>query len=190
MIGVMNHTTCFAFALVGLLAVAGCTSTPTRVDRGPIKAATFDFVARATGPQATIAESDEAVHAMIQEAITANLAAKGVARVAGGGDVKVAYLIVVGNNVTTISVNDYFGYGRDDAELADKAHRAFAVDNKNPDYFEAGTLLIDIIDARTFELLRRTYVVRPVMRDLPAEERQARIRDAVDEALSGLRIKQ
>lgn len=190
MIGAMNHTTRFAFALVGLLAVAGCTSTPTRVDKGPIKAATFDFVARATGPRSTIAESDEAVHAMIQDAITANLAAKGVARVEGSGDVKVAYLVVVGNNVTTVEVNDYFGYGRDSAELADRAHKASAVDNKNPDYFESGALLIDIIDARTFELLKRNYVVRPIMRDLPAEERQARIRDAVDEALGGLRIKQ
>jgi len=185
----MNHTTRFLIGMVSLLVV-GCTSTPTRVDTGPIKASTFDFVARITGPRAEIAEGDEAVHAMIQDAITANLAAKGVARVEGGGDVKVAYLVIVGNNVSTEAVNDYFGYGRDDTELAEKAHKAAAVDNKNPDYFEAGALLIDVIDATTFKLLKRTYVVRPVMRDLPADERQARIRDAVDEALGDLRIKQ
>jgi hypothetical protein len=173
---------------VGLL-VAGCTSTPTRVDKGPIKAATFDFVTRITGPRAVIAESDEAIHAMIQDAITANLAAKGVARVAGGGDVKVAYLLVVGNNVSSMAVDDYFGYGRDSTELAEKAHKAAAVDNKNPDYFEAGALLIDVVDATTFELLKRSYVVRPVIRDASADERQARIRDAVDEALIDLRIK-
>ncbi len=187
MLCAMNYITRLSFLLVGLLA-AGCTSTPTRVDTGPIKAETFDFVARATGPQATIAENDEVIHGMIQHAITANLADKGLARVVGGGDLKVAYLVVVGNNVTTVTVNDYFGYGRDDTGLAEKAHQALAVDNMNPDYFEAGTLLIDIVDATTFKLLKRAFVVRSLLRDATPEVRQARLQDAVDEALADLRV--
>jgi hypothetical protein len=37
---------------------------------------------------------------------------QGVSRAADAGDVTVAYLIIVANNVTTTSINTYFGYGR------------------------------------------------------------------------------
>ena len=184
----MNHTTRFVFGLVGLLVV-GCTSTPTRVDTGPIKAMTFDFVT-ASPAKTDFSENDAAVHAVIQSAIADHLSRKGLARVEGGGDVKVAYLLIVGNNVTTRSVNDYFGYGRDADALVEKAHKASAVDNQNPDYYEAGAMVIDIIDAGKFTLLQRSFVVRPLLRDASPDVREARIRDAVDEALHDLRIAQ
>ena len=72
--------------------------------------------------------------------------------------------------------------------MAEKAHRAYAVDNRNPDAFEAGTVLIDVLDAKSYKLLMRNYVVRPILRDTTAEIREERIREAVDEALKGLRI--
>ena len=64
----------------------------------------------------------------------------------------VAYLIVVGNNVTTSTINDYFGYGPDAAALEDKAQKAYT-EGKQRGFFEAGTLLIDIVDSRTNKLL-------------------------------------
>src|SRR5437867_13192760 len=80
------------------LVLAGCSSTPTKVDTGPIRARTFSFVN--TGPRQAPANADDrqAIHAMIQEAIKKNLAARGVTRAAAGGDVTVAYLVVTGNN--------------------------------------------------------------------------------------------
>jgi hypothetical protein len=172
----------------GMVACAGC-STPTRVGSGAIKAATFDFVQNLPGRKTDFSENTEAVHQIIQKAITDHLAQKGVARSVGGGDVKVAYLIIVGDNVSTMAINDYFGYNRDDWELADKAHKAYTVNNKNPDYFEAGTLLIDVLDAKTHKLLMRNHVTKPILRNPPPDAREARIREAVDEALKNLRIK-
>lgn len=169
------------------LALAGCSSTPSKVDTGPIHARSFNFVVRGGKPTPASTDNREVVHTMIQEAITKNLAAQGVAQVATGGDVTVAYLVIVGNNTTTESISTYFGYGEDADALHDKAHDAY-IASKNPNYFEAGTLVIDIVDSRTFKLLKRGYATRPVLRNLPDNARAARIQEVVDQILLGLRI--
>jgi len=171
----------------GALALAGCSSTPTKVESGAIRAATFNFVNRAQ-PAPDYVDKRQPIHTMIQNAITKNLAARGVARLATGGDVTVGYLVIAGNNATTVSVNDYFGYRESADALAEKAHEAYT-GNKNPNYFEAGTLLIDIIDSKSFKLLKRGYATRPVLRSLPDDVRATRIQEVVDEILRDVRIK-
>jgi hypothetical protein len=171
---------------VALIAIAGC-KTATHVDTGPIKAATFSFLHPGPLPEAAFAENRQQVHAFVHEAIASDLAAKGLKQVPAGGDVTVAYLIVTGNNVSTSAINDYFGYSPDAMALADKAHKAYT-DNDQRNFFEAGTLLIDIVDSRTHKLLRRNYVTRPLLQNPTAEVRQARIQEAVNEALKGLRV--
>src|SRR5436190_5636022 len=171
----------------GVLALAGCSSTPTKVDAGTIRARTFSIVNRSARPTADYTDSRPTVHTLAQAAITKNLAAKGVANVQTGGDITVGYLIIVGNNATTTAIDDYFGYGGDQAALQEKAHAAYT-ENKNPNYFEAGTLVIDIIDSKTNKLLKRGYATRPILKDIPADARGARIQEVVDEILRNLRI--
>ena len=169
------------------LLVAGCSSTPTKVNTGPIHAATFNFIAKTPGMSPGYADSREQVHALIQDAISRNLASKGLGRVPSGGDVIVAYLVIIGNNASTEAISTYFGYDRDAAALHDKAQDAYA-GSKNPNYFEAGTLLIDIIDAKTYKLLKRSYVARPLLRNPSADIRAERIQEAVDAVLRDVRI--
>jgi hypothetical protein len=171
----------------GVVLLAGCTSTPSRVNTGAVHASTFSFVTGQPMPPEN-AEKREQIHQLIQNAITTNLTAKDLSRTPAGGDVILAYLIILGDNVSTTDVNDYFGYGRDSDALLDKAHEKFAIDNKNPNYFVAGTLVIDVIDAKTYKLLYRNYVVRQVLRNVPENVRAERIQEAVDEALAKLRV--
>jgi hypothetical protein len=182
----MKRNTLLVLA-VGALALAGCSSTPTTVDRGPISARTFSFVDPGAKPAPAYADNRQAVHTAIQDAITKNLAARGVTKAASGGDVTVGYLVITGNNASTRSISDYFGYASDAPGLQDKAHSAYT-GSKNPNYFEVGTLVIDIIDAKSFKLLKRGYATRPVLRNVPAETRATRIQEAVDETLRDLRI--
>lgn len=177
----------FATLTLAALFVAGCSSTPTKVDSGTIRAATFSFIARAANASPGVADEREPIHAMIQDSLSRNLAGKGVTKVASGGDVIVAYLVIIGNNASTESINTYFGYGRDDSGLADKAQDAYT-SNKNPNYFAAGTLLVDIIDAKTYKLLKRSYVARPLLANATAEVRAERIQEAVDAVLRDVRI--
>jgi len=174
-------------AAVAALVVVGC-KTPTHVDKGTIKATTFSFLHPGPLPEAAFAENRQQVHAMIHQAIANNLAAKGVQAVASDGEVTVAYMIVVGNNATTSAINDYFGYTADAMALADKAHKAYT-GNAHRNFFEAGTLLIDIVDTRSQKVLERNYVTRPILRNATAEVRQAHIQEAVNEALANVRFK-
>ena len=171
---------------VGLALLAGCSSTPSEVSSGEIHARTFNFIARKTQAP-SYADNREAVHKMIQSAITQNLAARGVTRVATGGDVVVAYLVITGNNVSTSAISDYFGYREDLSALHDRAQAAYT-GSKNPDHFEAGTLLIDIIDGKSFKLLKRGHATRPMMEHLSTDARASRIRAVVDEILRDVKI--
>ena len=169
------------------LLVAGCSSTPTKVNSGPIHAASFSFIDGGMKAAPDFADSRAQAHAMIQNSITGNLAAKGLRKVASGGDVIVAYLVIVGNNASTELINTYFGYGRDASGLHEKAQTAYT-DSKNPNYFAAGTLLVDIVDAKTYKLLQRTHVTRPLLGNPTAEVRAVHIQEAVDAVLQDVRI--
>jgi hypothetical protein len=181
----MNPRLCFGLAVAALL-IGGC-KTPTRVDKGPIKAATFSFLHPGPLPEAAFSENRQQIHALIQEAISNNLTGKGLRWVQSGGDLTVAYLIVVGNNVTTSAINDYFGYSPDATALVDRAHKAYT-EGQQREYFQAGTLLIDLIDSRTQKVLARNYVTRQLLQNPSADVQKERIQEAVNEALQGVRI--
>ena len=183
----MKTNTC-ALLIVGALALAGCSSPKTHVDTGPIHARTFSFINVGTRQVPAYAEKRQQAHTAVQEAITKSLAAKGVSYVSQGGDVTVAYLIIAGNNASTTSLNEYFGYSSDTTALVDKVHNSQAVKNNNRSYFEAGTLVIDILDPNTSRLLKRASVHAQILRELPLDAREARLQGFVDQALSDLRI--
>jgi hypothetical protein len=159
----------------------------TKVNRGPIHARTFNFVNRASKPAPGFVDNTEAAHAMIQKAITKNLGARGVKRVGAGGDVTVTYLIIIGDNVSTTAIRNYFGYSDDLGDLHEKAQKAY-IRTKNPNHFDAGTLLIDIIDGKNFKLMKRGYATRPLLKNLSANAKQARVQEVVDEILRDVRI--
>lgn len=175
-----------ALALATLFA-AGCSSTPSKVDKGPVQASTFSFIDGGSRVAPGSVDTREQVHATIQDAITRNLAGKGLTRVQAGGDLTVAYLVVIGNNVSTEAISTYFGYGRDTSELHDKAQDAYT-SAKNPNYFEAGTLLIDVLDSKTYKLLKRSYVTRPLLAKASADVRVDRIEEAVNATLKDFRV--
>jgi hypothetical protein len=173
--------------LASLLAGPNCFAVSTKVDRGTIHARTFNFVSRMSKPDGSIADNRETVHKLVQNAITRSLATRGVNRVNGTGDVTVTYLIIKGDNASTEAIRDYFGYSDDMGDLHDKAHKAYTR-SKNPNRFEAGTLLIDIKDGKTFKLLKRGYTTRPIDLSLSASARASRIQNGVDEILRDVRI--
>ena len=85
------------------------------------------------------------------------------------------------------AINDYCGH-RDDAwALHKKAQEAYT-GTKNPNAFEGGTLLVDIIEAKDFTVRMRNYATRPILKDRPADARTARIQEVVDEILRDVRI--
>jgi Domain of unknown function (DUF4136) len=165
------------------LAFISCSSTPSNVSSGTIHARTFSFLNRKSKSAPDYADKTETAHKMIQAAITKNLAARGVTRVAAGGDVLVPYLIITGNNVSTTAISDYFGYNDDLSGLHERAQDAYT-SQRNPNHFDAGTLLIDIVDGKSFKLLKRGYTTRT----LAGQPSAGQIQGAVDEILRDVQI--
>lgn len=167
--------------------LAGCSSVKTQVDKGPVKARTFSFLNTGDRQLPDYAEERKQAHAMVQQALINNLAAKGVSYAPSGGEMTVAYLIVVGNNSSTTSLNNYFGYTPDSEAFLNKVHSE-QTGNDARGYFEAGTLVIDFVDPATSKLLQRRSIQAQVLRNLPSETRTARIQAIVDQALKDLRV--
>ena len=90
----------FVTLYLAALLVAGCGSTPAKVDTGPIHAATYNFMAKTPSMRPEYADRREQVHALIQDSISRNLASKGLGKVASGGDLVVAYLVIIGINAS------------------------------------------------------------------------------------------
>src|SRR5436190_7209295 len=163
----MNQYKTLAILTGAALTLAGCSTVKTDVDKGPIQARTFSFPQPRPMPASSSFEPNRFayLHTMVQDSITQNLAQRGVTKVPAGGNVTVAYLLIVGNNAATTSLDDYFGYGPDASKLVDKVHSAQAT-GKSRDYFEQGTLFIDFVDPRDNKLLKRARVQRPVLRNV------------------------
>ena len=174
---------CFLLTLV----LAACSSVKENVNKDPVKARSFSFLNTGARQTPDYAENRREAHVLTQQAITKNLANKGVNYVVSGGDITVGYLIIVGNNTATTSLNSYFGYSDDSQALVNKMHSE-QTGSSNRGYFEAGTLVIDFINPGTSKLLQRRSIHAQVLRDLSTETRGARIQQIVDQCLSDLPI--
>jgi hypothetical protein len=178
----------YRLPLLAALMLAGCASEPTRYTSGPITAHTFSFVRMDQEKSPMQAEKHAQMHGLIQGAIEKDLTSKGLTQVETNGDVAVLYLIIVSDGASTETINDYYGYGDSAYEFQDKAHQAFAVEKRNRTGYAAGTLVIDIVNQQQGKVLWRNFVYRPILNNLPIEQRQTRLQQAVDEVFKGLRI--
>lgn len=182
----MNLKPSFLAAVCALL-VAGCSSVPTRVDKGPIQAATYSLMTSKAPASVVVNQNREEVHQLIQKAIATELGQKGLRQVPNGGDVQVGYMVIVADNATTATYDDYFGYGRDAAELSEKAHKILGRANSR-NRFEVGAIVIDVVNPSNSKLLFRSYVHTDVQNITPAN-RAERINQLVASCLDGLRVR-
>lgn len=181
----MNLKLSFLVALSAVL-VAGCSSVPTRVDKSPIQASNYSLMPSKAQRSVVVNERREEVHQIIQNAITDQLGQKGLKQVSSGGQVQVAYMVIVGNNASTATYDEYFGYGRDAAVLSDKAQKAVNK-SKSRELFEIGAIVIDVLDPRDSKLLYRSVAHMDVT-DITPANRADRINTLVASCLGSLRV--
>ena len=138
-----------------------------------------DRTASATAP-----EDDPAFNAAVRRAITREFDANKVPVTGGSADLIIAYMLLRQNSVATTMNNDYFGNGRNPMAILEEAHKRGVINNKRPDDFLRGAIVIDVLDARTNKLVFRNYAVRPVTVGVDTATRQARIDSTVSQALA------
>lgn len=170
-------------SLLLAVSVVGCASVD--MPKGTSKGySSVRFVDKSPGSGAAFAENSVDVNQIIHDAVADNFTAHGFE--VGGSDAEliVAYLLILQNNVTTAAIGDYFGYNSDKSALADLAHKEGVIKGRHREKYEAGAIVIDLVDAETQNLVYRNYAKRDIVRELPDDQREQRIHDAVNEALA------
>ena len=132
----------------------------------------------------TFANPDDRANHAIQSALASTFRSKGFAVDPANADLSVAYLIVLQDNVSTRLIDDYFGFGRSSMQIAEIAHDRGVIRNNRADYYQAGTVVIDIIDNKTGKLVYRDYATRDVTGGLSDAQLQAHANSAVQQALA------
>ena len=172
--------------LCGLAALlfGGC-ATSVEMPKGRSKGyASARFIRLENPARPSGTETSQAVNAMIQEAIAAQFANHGLRIAETDADLIIAYLLIIQDNVSTRTIDEYFGYGRDTDGIAELAQERGVVKSNRPERFEAGAIVIDLLDARTNRLVYRSYARRDMVENVSDPVRRARIDDAVAEALA------
>lgn len=177
-----------ALAMV-TLALAGCSQlrVATEYDRSAKFAALHTYAWQSTGPPETRDPrlKSKRLDATVRSAVDRVLAAKGYTSAAAGTtvDFLVAYHIVVNQKTSAAEIDRTYGYGRSGG-WGGGTYGGWGWSTTQVHDYEQGTLLIDIIDPATMNLLWRGTGTRVIAEGTSRDKRAARITDAVDQILA------
>lgn len=173
-----------AVAALGLVSCAPSVEMPKGTSKGYTSARLIQR--DPAGPAVTDATdaTEKQVHGMIQNSISKQFTAKGLAYGRGNAELVVAYLVIYQEPGMTSSYETYFGYGRDASQISDLAHTRGALENSRPDYFRQAGVVIDVIDSRSNKLVYRNFAKGDVIKGASSATRAARIDAAVAQALA------
>ena len=176
-----------SFLAIVVLTICSCAPTVEKAkgtSRGYQSARFVETKRPDRTASATAPEDDPAFNAAIRSAIAQEFNANRVPVTGGSADLIIAYMLLRQNSVATTYNSDYFGNGRNAMAILEEAHKRGVINNKRPDDFLRGAIVIDVLDARTNKLVFRNYAVRPVTTGVDAATRQSRINSAVSQALA------
>ncbi len=116
----------------------------------------------------------------ITTAVDAALVAKGYTKAASGGDFLVAYIASTSQQTDYTTTSDYYGYGwgRWYGGMGATTSRTTATN------WTQGTLVIDIVDGKSNEMVFRTTGQAEIDQDMTPDERQARLNAAAVQMLA------
>ena len=163
--------------------VLGCSSgvdTPKGTSKGYASARLMQ-----RAPHLTPEPKYEPAQKMIREAISGQFRTNGLQMTSGAADLIVAHLVVLQDNAMTTYLDDFYGSGSDAESISDLAHERGVIKSDRRDYFHQAGLVIDVLDARTNELVFRNYVKRDVLPEGTSDSvRRQVISQAVAETLA------
>lgn len=174
----MRRAAAFARGVALALAVAGCASIYVSSDWDP--QADFGHLhAWAWFPQARLTSGDPRLDSglldlRIRAAVEAELGARGFTSAEPvSADFLVAYHVALDRKLQATTIDDYYGSA---------GFRHWSGPGYTQTYVsevEVGTLMLDVLDARSHELIWRGTAQAEVIADATPEEREARVREAV-----------
>jgi len=178
--GIITRTARYILLPLAAVYLAGCTSVP--MPKGSSKGySSVRFVA----PNQPLAEDSlprfVEAHRMIKSAISGQMEQHGLQVVEKDADLIVAYLVILQDNVSTSYSNQYYGY-QDFMDIVNLAHDK-GMKKSYPEKVEKRAVVIDLIDAKTYELVYRDFALSGSLAHLSEADRQNQIENAVATAL-------
>lgn len=165
------------------LTVSGCASFQVDSDFDPeadfAQYDTFTWLPRVPDTDNPI-KSDDLLYKRIERAVNNNLAAKGMRIVDNEADASLLVTEHIGieQKLRVNTTNYGYGYGH-------WGYYGGGYQQTQVDQYEEGTLMIDLIDAKTKQLVWRGTAQSRLQHLKTPEERNKRIREAVDAILEG-----
>ena len=157
-------------ALNLILAVITSSCSTIELPKGTSKGySSVSFVRTDSASIPDFVEGAIGVNTMIQDAITSEFRINGFTIGQDNADLIVAYLLIIQDNVSTTMIDTHFGYGRSAGKIMDEAHKRGVIEAKRPDKFKAGAIVIDLVDAKTNELVYRDYAKRDLIKNISEE---------------------
>ena len=178
----MKHfRTILTFALAAL--ALGC-STGVDLPKGTSRGYTSARL-MSKQPHLTIPAEYQSAQSRIRRSISTELARNGLQVTSGPADLIVGHLVVLQDSAMTTYLDEYYGSGVEAEAISDAAHQAGVIESKRREYFQQAGLVIDVVDARTNELVFRNYVRRDILpAGTPASTREQVVNQAVAETLA------
>lgn len=166
------------------VALAGCSSIRVNSDYDP-KVDFSNFRTWSWLPQPVPEVIDPRVHneivdQRVRRAVEAGLAARGYQKVEPGhGDFGVGYYAAIEGKVSVQTINDYYGYGPGWGPGP-----AFGATTQTyVREYDEGTLILEVVDSQSRELVWRASAQAEVSQSAEPEERDRRVREAVEQML-------
>ncbi len=169
------------------LAAAGCSSIKVNTDWNP----QYDFTRlqtwrwddnsqMSTGNPAV--DSDDLLAGRVEQAVTEVLTGKGYVKTnTSEGDFEVAWFLTVEPKTKVTTVNDYHGYG---GPYRGWYGAGYGSSTTVVDSYSQGTLIIDVKDGKTGELVWRGSGSARLREKADPQKAQERARDAVSQILA------
>lgn len=185
----MTSTSRLASVLLPLVVacLSGCDSMQIRHDYDPAadfsRLKTYAWMAAREGAVQDPRLDSSLLESRVQGAVDVELGTKGYApeTVGAQADFLVGYFATLDKKVDVSVMNDYYGYGPGPGWRYGYWGGPSSV---YVDEYEEGTLILDIVDAKTKKLLWRGSATDRVDLSSSPERKQERIRDAVRRILA------
>jgi hypothetical protein len=162
--------------IAGIFLVAGCSSVQVTQDYDPAtdfaKLRTYGWLDGSTQR----GDVDQLTAERIVRAVDAELAARGFAKAEAKPDFLIHYLASVAQRIESRPTTVSAGYGW--------RHGYAGVASNEIDTYDEGTLVLDVIDPATKNLLWRGTAKAAVQANRTPDEREARIREVVRQILA------
>lgn len=170
--------------LAALAALSGCNSTNIRSPKGTSEGyTTYRLYRQAPEDLPAFANREDVANRAVQDALHEQFQSHGFTVDQDNAQLIVTYLILLQTNVASTAISDY--YVSSGSDILSYAHKKVAIDGDYPIDWEAGTLVVDVIDTADRTVVFRGHASREILEDLPVEERVRRIDEGVAEILAG-----